>query len=1160
MNPDQQWQLCSKRAVEISRELLAARSDTYKQLLAELKDAKRPVVMQNLEGSALAFVVSQLVADCIRPVLLLTASMERAEHLADDLEFFGVSESYHYPKWEVLPYDDDDLGLEITSKHLDTFEALRTARSNKGYTPVVVAPLDATLLKVLPPEELESLTLRFAWGDRVDFAKLSQDLDRAGYERVGIVESRGEFSIRGSIIDIFPPNQEDPIRLDLFGDEIEAIRLFDITTQRSLADLGTDVSLSIPGTRIKEQLKRQLIEKKSLDSFFKLLPKNTLVLLDHPERFAEVEDYFRNAVERQYEEVLKSESPLGPPENMLLSNEELSAALGKFHRVEHTRLPQDKADKTTAKVLFRTGPFDVTDGGLQNWLAEIRKRQAEDYLVVIACDNDGQVSRFEDVLQDEGMKCVSLLKQEDLKKIEHHNAIEGFQDVLLVVGMPYEGFLFHESRVAMMTDREIFGRYKRRHVYKKLYKGRPIADSDEMHRNDLVVHVDHGIGMYMGMRQQVIDGQTVDLLEILYDANDKLLVPVDKIRYVQRFAGNQETTKLDKLGNNRWAKRRRKSREQVEEMAQELLQLYAVRENATRKPFAEDTMSLKQFESSFPFQETPDQLAAIHNVKLDMMKHRPMDRLVCGDVGYGKTEVAIRSVFKCISEGRQAAVLVPTTILALQHYNNFRDRYAGYKLNVQLMSRFQSAKETREIKEGLKSGDVHVVVGTHKLLSDKIEYKNLGLLVVDEEQRFGVKAKEKLKELRAELDILTLTATPIPRTLHMAMSGLRELSLITTPPPDRQPIRTKIIHWEQEPIAEAILRELNRGGQVFFIHNRVHNIEDVAKTLEKIVPHARIGVAHGQMNEHELEEKMITFIKGDFDILVSTTIVESGIDIPNANTIIINRADAFGLAQLYQLRGRVGREKRRAYAYLIVPKGQNVTDTALKRLAAIEEFTELGSGFNIAMRDLEIRGAGNILGKEQHGVVMEIGFELYCEMLNEAVAKLKGEETHNRHDVEIKWPISGFIPMPYIPVEAQRVAVYKRLATFDRQEDVADLALELRDRYGSPPEGVVNLLEITRVRIAAASLKIMMVDGSGPMVRLTFLDSNQTKTMSAVKEAAKSISGVTSVSLDPPKVCRILLEEKLQTPRLICLRELLLAVAEKAAIKNTGLNEKPTQE
>lgn len=1146
MNPDQQWQLCSKKAVEIAQELLGERSETYKLLLSELAEAKRPVVLQNLEGSALAFVVSRLVADTKRPILLLTAGMERAEHLADDLEFFGVPDSLHYPKWEVLPYDEDDLGLEITSKHLDVFEALRKARDNKSYTPVITAPLDATLLKVLPPPELESLTLRFSWGDRVDFAKLTESLDRAGYERVGIVESRGEFSIRGSIIDIFPPNQEDPIRLDLFGDEIEAIRLFDISTQRSLQDLGTEVSLSIPGTRLKEQLKRQLLEKHPLETFYNLLPKNTLVLLDHPERFAEVEDYFRNAVERQYVEVLKSDSLLGPPENMLISTEELSKALAKYQRVEHTRLPQDKSDRSTAKALFRTGSHDVSDGGLQHWLGEIRKRQAEDYLVVIACDNDGQVTRFEEVLQDEGLRCVSLLKQDDLKKIERHNAIEGFQDILLVVGMPYEGFLFHESRVALMTDREIFGRYKRRHVYKKLYKGRPIADSDEMHRNDLVVHVDHGIGMYKGMRQQVIDGQTVDLLEILYEDNDKLLVPVDKIRYVQRFAGNQETTKLDKLGSNRWSKRRRKSREQVEEMAEELLQLYALRESATRKPFAEDSMTLKQFEASFPYQETPDQLAAIQNVKLDMMKHRPMDRLVCGDVGYGKTEVAIRSVFKCISEGRQAAVLVPTTILALQHYNNFKDRYAGYKFNVQLMSRFQTAKETRQIKEGLKSGEVNVVVGTHKLLSDQIEYQNLGLLVVDEEQRFGVKAKEKLKEMRAELDILTLTATPIPRTLHMAMSGLRELSLITTPPPDRQPIRTKIIHWEQEPIAEAILRELNRGGQVFFIHNRVHNIEDVAATLQKIVPHARIGVAHGQMHENALEEKMLNFIQGNFDILVSTTIVESGIDIPNANTIIVNRADAFGLAQLYQLRGRVGREKRRAYAYLIVPKGQSVTDTALKRLAAIEEFTELGSGFNIAMRDLEIRGAGNILGKEQHGVVMEIGFELYCEMLNDAVAKLKGEETHNRHDVEIKWPISGFIPLPYIPVEAQRVVVYKRLATFDRQEDLADLALELRDRYGAPPEGVVNLLEITRVRIAAAALKIMMVDGSGPMVRLTFIDSNQTKTMSALKEAAKKIPGVTSVSLDPPKVCRVLLEEKQQTARLICLRELLLAVLEKS--------------
>ncbi|MDX1973188.1 MAG: transcription-repair coupling factor [Candidatus Sumerlaeia bacterium] len=1143
MNPDERWREAAQIALEFARKRLTERSETFGVLRQELSAPNRPVVLQNLEGSALAFVVAQLAEELKRPMLLLTAGMERAEQLADDLEFFGVTEAYHYPKWEVLPYDEEDLGLEITAKHLDVFEALHRART-KAERPLVIAPLDATLLRVLPPDALESLTLRFAWGDRLDLAKLAQDLDRAGYERVGLVEGRGEFSIRGSIVDIFPPNQEDPIRLDLFGDEIEGIKIFDIATQRSLKDLGTEVSLSIPGTKLKDQLRRQLVEKKPLESFYGLLPKNTIVLMDHPERFGEVELYFRSAVERQFEEVLHGESPLGPPANILITSEELQTSLAKFPRVEHTRLPQDKGDKATAKALFRTGTFEVTEGGLPWWLGEIRRRQNEDYLVIIACDNDGQVHRFEDVLRDEGLPCVSLLSPGDREKIQVHSAVEGFQDILLLVGMPSDGFLFHEGRIALLTDREIFGRYKRRHVYKKLYKGRPVGDSNEILRNDLVVHVDHGLGIYRGMRQQVIDGQTVDLLEILYEDNDKLLVPVDKIRYVQRFSGNPETAKLDKLGSNRWAKRRKKSREQVEELAEELLKLYALRETARRKPFGEDSLTLKQFEASFPYQETPDQLQAIELVKQDMTKHRPMDRLVCGDVGYGKTEVAIRAVFKCISEGRQAVVLVPTTILALQHFRNFRERYAGYDYNVQLLSRFQSAKEVKEIKEGLKAGTVHVAVGTHKLLGADVEYKNLGLLVVDEEQRFGVKAKERLKELRAELDILTLTATPIPRTLNMAMSGLRELSLITTPPPDRQPIKTKIIHWEEEPIAEAILRELNRGGQVFFIHNRVHNIDEVGRTLQKIVPHARIGIAHGQMDESELEEQMLKFIQGEFDILVSTTIVESGIDIPNANTIIVNRADAFGLAQLYQLRGRVGREKRRAYAYLIVPQGQSVTDMALKRLAAIEEFTELGSGFNIAMRDLEIRGAGNILGKEQHGVVMEIGFELYCEMLNEAVAKLKGEETHNRHDVEIKWPISSFIPLPYIPVETQRVSVYKRLATFDRHEDVADLAIELRDRYGAIPEGVTNLLEVTRLRIAAAALKVLVIDGSGPMVRIGFLDTGQVGTLTKIREVGTGRTGIGGVTLDPPKGCRVLIQEKNPTQRLVILRELLQSVLE----------------
>lgn len=1099
------------KAATVVRRLLRENSKTFAALAKEVGRGKRTPILHNLEGSALAFVASCLHEETGRPLLILTAGLERAEEVTDDLEFFGVPNVHHFPKWEILPYDDEDLSLEVTSKHLDAFEQIARIRrgDESARKTAFVAPVDALMQKVLPAADLEDLTVRFAWGERIDVEKLIVSLDRAGYERAGLVESRGEFSVRGSIVDLFPPNSDDPIRLDLFGDEIESIRKFDVSTQRSLDDLGTDAVVSIPACRLKHQIDERLKAGDDLETFFDLLPKDTLVILDAPERYEEVCTYFQSAVERQYNEILHGKSELGPPERLILDTEEVLRRVRKLTHIEHTRIPASEADQPEKELLFRTGGFSATSGDLDSWMRQIRRRQGEDFLVVIACDNEGQVQRFDELLREQGLSAQTLVTAEEANDFQLRSVVEGYPEVLLVVGGVHDGFVFHDARIALITDREIFGRYRRRHVYKKIYKGRPIAGSSDIQRGDYVVHVEHGVGRYMGMRQQQMDGRTVDLLEIHYADGDKLLVPVDKIRHVQRYAGSEtEGVKLDRLGTGRWQKRRKKSREDIERMAEALLELYARREVARREPFRADTSRLHEFEASFPWQETPDQLRAIHDVKQDMERHRPMDRLLCGDVGYGKTEVAIRAVFKCVEEGRQAAVLVPTTILALQHFRNFKERYADYPIRVELLSRFQKAKEVSEIKKGIRSGDVQVVIGTHKLLGKDIQFPNLGLLAVDEEQRFGVKAKERLKEMRAEVDILTLTATPIPRTLHMAMAGLRDLSLITTPPPDRHPIRTRIIHWEEEPIAEAILRELNRGGQVFFIHNRVHNIEEVSERIRKIVPHARIGVAHGQMKESELEDHMLSFIQGGYDILVSTTIVESGIDIPNANTIIVNRADAFGLAQLYQLRGRVGREKRRAYAYLIVPQGQAITEQAVKRLAAIEEFTELGSGFNIAMRDMEIRGAGNLLGKDQHGIVNEIGFELYCDMLQEAVGRLRGDVMHDQHDVEIKWPVSCYIPAPYVPVETQRVNFYKRIAMMRIQEDVEDLASELRDRFGAPPPPATALLEVTRMRLAGAALRVGMIDGTTPLIRLSIAADRLAAVRDHVKTAGAKAGGI----------------------------------------------------
>lgn len=1132
---------------------MAERSAAYAELLTTVESTRNAVVLHNLEGSSLALVAASLWEKLRRPVLILTAGVERAEQLVDDLEFFGVTTALHYPKWEVLPYDAEDLGLEGTSKHLDVFETLgRLKGANvdfaKSPPPVISAPVDAMMQRVLPLDVLESMTVRFAWGERVDIPKLAGQLERAGYERVGVVESRGEFSVRGAIIDIFPPNADDPIRLDLFGDEIESIRRFDPQTQRSLRDEGTGGTVAIPAAALKHHVHDHVRAGRALTTFFDLLPAGTLVLLDAPERYEQVCTYFESAVTRQYQDVLHSKSDLGPPEHLILFAAELEKRLAQYRRIEHSRLdsPAPAGEKTTT-IVFPMAPFgSTTEGdGLRGWLSSLRKRQAQDYFVAIVCDNDGQAQRFDEVLRDDEISARLLLTEADWAGFEQRSAIEGYPDILLMVGSMHEGFVLQDARLAIVTDREIFGRFKRRPVYRKIYKGRPIVGSNEIQRNDYIVHVEHGIGRFLGMRQQTVDKKTVDLLELEYAEGNKLLVPVEKIRLVQKYSqGEGEPPALDKLGSGRWTKRRRKSREEIEQMAEALLALHAKREIAQRPPFPADTPRVLEFESAFPYRETPDQLKAIAETKADMQRHRPMDRLVCGDVGYGKTEVAIRAVFKCVQEGRQAAVLVPTTILALQHYQNFKERYADYPVRVELLSRFQKGKEVSATKKAIASGEVHVIVGTHKLLAKDMKFADLGLLVVDEEQRFGVAAKDRLRELRAEVDVLTLTATPIPRTLHMAMAGLRDLSVITTPPPDRHPIKTRIIHWEEEQIAEAILRELNRGGQVFFIHNRIHNIQEIARQLQKIVPHARIGVAHGQLDETELEDHMIRFIKGEYDILVSTTIVESGIDIPNANTIIVNRADAFGLAQLYQLRGRVGREKRRAYAYLIIPEGQKITEDAVRRLAAIEEFTELGAGFNIALRDMEIRGAGNLLGKEQHGIVMEIGFELYCDLLQDAVAKLRGIDTRDLHDVEIKWPISSFIPMPYIPVETQRVNVYKRLAIMHTKEELEDLASELRDRYGPVPEPIEALLEITRARLAATQLDATLIESIPGGARLT-LGSPETDAMkAALKPAADATKdSVSGARFEGGRALIVMLKPKEELARLKALRELIERLA-----------------
>ncbi len=1070
---------------------LMKRSQEFSSARNRIFNGDNRVIIRNLRGSSLSLFVAALVKETRRSLLIISADSEHSRSISDDLSFFGLPHVYHYPKLELLPYEEEDPAMEITAKHLDVYNVLRQWREQSGAPEslVIAAPPEALLQKVPALEAFAPYCIDLCFADSVNTMELAERLALAGYTRTPLVESRGEFSIRGGIIDIYPLNFDYPVRIDLFGMEIESIRFFDVYTQRSFKSSDSIEEIHI--LPASERLVRSAVleSEQALVDFLSLLPGDVLICLDDEERFPEIAQRFQALVERQYEEARRTSERAVQPSALYSTYDELGKQFESYQRISHSRLPvqaEKRFHPGFSDITFHTSAFEAMRPSLETYLDLIARKQAEGFFVTIVCDNDGQVLRLDELLRERDLGSVQILSdQAGVSQFKPRDFIKGPCDIVLSVGHLHNGFLFPDIGALFITDREMFGRYKRRHSYRKIYKGVPIRAADEIRRGDYVVHVEHGIGQFLGVRQQEIDRKAVDLLEIVYQEENKLLVPIDKIKYVHKYSGLEGSAPpLDRLGSKKWLQRKRKSQELIEQMTNDLLELYAKRSIVGGYVFSSDTVWQKEFEASFLYQETPDQLRAIEEVKAEMCAEKPMDRLVCGDVGYGKTEVAIRAAFKVVQDKKQVALLVPTTVLAQQHYGTFRERFAEYPVRVAMLSRFKTAKEQRQILKDLKYGDVDVVIGTHRLLSSDVRFHDLGLVVVDEEQRFGVRHKERLKHLRTSVDVLTLTATPIPRTLHMALSGLRDMSLITTPPPDRHPIKTQIIHFDEQQIEEAVLRELNRNGQVFFVHNRVQTIDQVARRLQDILPQARIAIAHGQMEERRLEQVMLDFVAGEYDILVSTTIIENGLDIPNVNTIIINRADAFGLAQLYQLRGRVGRDTKHAYAYLIVPHGQAITEAAVERLAAIEEFTELGVGFNVAMRDMEIRGTGNVLGREQHGCIVSIGFDLYCQLLEKTVKRLKGEPVEEEQIAEITWNIDCYIPRSYIPTEEQRVTFYKKLAHATSLQDLDEIREELVDRYGALPVPVENILEISTLRILATLQHIQKVSATPEEIRL----------------------------------------------------------------------------
>lgn len=1106
----------------ISR-LLNSEKD-IQSIIGGLKSHLNEQLVAGLSGSARSLLVSVLQQSIKRPVLLITHQLLQAQQLYEDLtELSNEDDVYLYPVNELIASEMAIASPELKSQRIEALTEWSRKRSG-----ILIAPV-AALKRMLPqPEYWEDNQLSFVVGEDIDIDSYLSRLVDMSYERVSMVTTPGEFSVRGGIIDIYPMTEEHPVRIELFDVEVDSIRHFDADTQRSLSkkeditiNPATELLLTVEdftfgATRVEEALaeslkhlkkpadKEQLIETvehdieqlkgfehfqdiykyigflyKSPASLLDYLPADGLIILDEMSRIQE------SAVNLDKEEAAWYSSLLEG--HQVVRNSTFSfdwnAVWDKMDRqriymsvflrhIPNTQ-PQNIINLSSRAMQEFHGQMDVFKNELNRW-------EKGEYSVVILAPNKKRAEKIHSILYD--YKIESTITKTDNMQLPTAKPV-------ITVGNLSSGIEMPMHKLAIITEGELFKqRTKQVRRRQKISNAERIKSYQELKIGDYVVHQSHGIGKYVGIETVEVNGLHKDYLLIKYSGDDKLFVPVDQIDLVQKFVGSEgKEPRLYKLGGSEWVKVKRRVQSSVEDIADDLIKLYAEREARKGYAFSPDTDMQREFEASFPYQETDDQLRCIEEIKQDMEKEQPMDRLLCGDVGYGKTEVAIRAAFKAINDGKQVAILVPTTILAQQHFQTIEERFQDYPINVGLLSRFRTRKQQKETLEGLKSGVVDLVIGTHRLLSKDIKFHDLGLLVVDEEQRFGVKHKERIKQIKTNVDVLTLTATPIPRTLHMSMLGVRDLSVIETPPENRFPVQTYVLEYNPVFIKEAIEREMARGGQVFFLYNRVENIERVARDISMLVENARIGVAHGQMNESELENVMLSFLEGEFDVLVSTTIIETGVDIPNVNTLIVYNADQMGLSQLYQLRGRVGRSNRIAYAYFTYNKDKVLTEVAEKRLQAIKEFTELGSGFKLAMRDLSIRGAGNLLGSQQHGFIDSVGFDMYTQMLKDAIdARKAGEDIEDITPFvpELTLDLDAYIPESYIQDEKQKIDMYKRFQAIRSAEDVSDLRDELIDRFGDYPVQVDNLFIVSSLKSYAIKERIESITEYGKKIEL----------------------------------------------------------------------------
>ena len=1083
-------------------------------------------MVTGLRASSSALAVARIAAESRRPVLCVLPSETEATRMEQDLGFFTDLPVFLYPGYDIPPYTPLSPEPATVAGRLATLNSIQTTEPPF----IVVAPAEALLRRTLPKERLSSLIELVLRNEETDRSELLARLTEAGYESVALVQGVGEFSIRGGIVDLFAPGFEYPLRFDFFGDTVESIRFFDPISQRSVNELDEAILLPcsdilFPASeenladlidrfdqqreklgwdydqlgRVTEQLETRrrfpgiefflplFYEQASHPLAF--LPEETLLCLHDPQAISQTVQLTWERIEANYQEALTAETPAMPPATLFLSHEEFTETINhhqqfRFHDIATNETATENCTDIACgnhTLLKQEIDLQRRQHGLLSPLAEhLRGWLEQGDRVLLGCRSMRHATHLSELLVNH-LQPVTVLeppfREEDLRR-----------DGILIYGHPLTGgFDLPHEQLHVLSENELFGA-ARLGPGRKSSKRPPVSAVrfDELKVGDTIVHQTHGIGIYEGLLTMELKGVANDFLQIVYQGNDKLYVPVDRLNAVHKYQGlSDKAPKMDKLGGKAWTASKKKVKEAVWKVAQDLLDLYARRQLEKGHVFSPPDELYQELEESFPFDETPGQLKAINDVIDDLTSDRPMDRLVCGDVGYGKTEVAIRAAFKVVGDSKQVAVLVPTTVLAEQHAETFKERFHGFPVRVECLNRFRSAADSKKIINGLTTGAIDVVIGTHRLLSKDVAFRQLGLLIIDEEHRFGVTHKEKLKKLRRKIDVLTLTATPIPRTLQLSLLGVRDLSVISSPPQHRRTVKTFIARYDELVIKEAVARELQRGGQAFLIHNRVKSIHEMARKVQQLAPTARVAVAHGQMPAKQLEEIMVRFVRKDIDVLVCTTIVESGLDIPNANTIIITRADRMGLAEIYQLRGRVGRSSEQAYAYLLVPSLDGLSKDAQQRLRALMDYNELGGGFKLAMSDLQIRGGGNILGASQSGNIAAVGYDLYLDLLQKTVEDLKrktasGETTIEEEiDPEISLTIAAHIPARYIPDSDQRYIAYRKITSVTTPEELADLEDEFTDRYGPLPEETSNLLAVVSLKEELKKLKVTKLE-QGP--------------------------------------------------------------------------------